>query len=257
MFVFAPSGDFVEEFTWDGAAIPYLAGRRGDTLVIFSPEQRRLDFILRGESMRSITMRGEAPRGALQYAAVTDDALFVKVTAKSATGYVARLGEDGREVARRDLEGSTWRHAGLLRPWGDSLLSLTGFFPKVDILPLTLASAPDSLSLRGFDSPMLRRTYAFSLGDARGAPLLSSSASPVGDLLFVLNMRPGWLRIDAYDRSGLLQHVLTEEDPVYNKRFYPIDLAARRSGIGAYEIAVAVVAPTPEVRLYSWTKPHP
>ena len=108
------------------------------------------------------------------------------------------------------------------------------------------------MALLGFDSPMLRRTFAFRQGDARQAPLLSSSAAPAGDRLFVLNMRPGWLRLDVYDRAGRLQHVLVEADPAYNKQFYAIDLAVRMLDGGGYQIAIAVVEPVPEIRLYRW-----
>ena len=100
---------------------------------------------------------------------------------------------------------------------------------------------------------MLRRTFAFRQGEARQAPLLSSSAAPADDRLFVLNLRPGWLRIDVYDRAGRLQHILVEGEPVYDKQFYPIDLAARQSETGGYELAVALLEPVPEVRVYRWT----
>ena len=177
VFTFAPDGTFLDETTWDGAAIPYLSGLRGDTLLVFSPEARRLDFILRGASVRHFATPADLPEGPLQYATATDAAIYLKVTAKNFAGYVARLDARGRPVARVVLPGSEWRHAGLLRPWGDSLLSLSGFFPLVDVLTPDLATPLDSMALLGFDSPMLRRTFAFRQGDARQAPLLSSSAA--------------------------------------------------------------------------------
>ena len=252
VYTFDPAGAFLDEITWDGAAIPYLAGLRGDTLLVFSPEARRLDFILHGSPVRHLATPGDLPEGPLQYATATDEAVYLKVTAKNFAGYLARLDAEGRITARVALPGSEWRHAGLLRTWGDSLLSLSGFFPIVDVLTPDLAAPLDSMALLGFDSPMLRRTFAFRQGDARQAPLLSSSAAPAGDGLFVLNMRPGWLRIDVYDRAGHLQRVLVEDEPAYDKQFYPIDLAVRQTETGGYEIAVALVEPVPEIRVYRW-----
>ena len=253
VYTFAPDGTFLDEITWDGAAIPYLAGLRGDTLLVFSPEARRIDFIRRGVSVRHVATPDDLPEGPLQYATATDEAVYVKVTAKNFAGYLARLDAGGRVSARVPLPGSEWRHAGLLRAWGDSLLSLSAFFPIVDVLAPDLATPLDSMALLGFDSPMLRRTFAFRQGEARQAPLLSSSAAPADDWLFVLNLRPGWLRIDVYDRTGRLQHILVEGEPAYDKQFYPIDLAARRSETGGYELAVALLEPVPEIRLYRWT----
>ena len=185
----------------------------------------------------------------------TAEAIYVKVVPKDEAGYVARLDSQGRVQARAPLPGPQWRHAGLLRSWDDALLSLSGFRPVVDVFSADLSTPLDTLPLVGFDSPMLRRTFAFIQGETYEAPLLSSSAAPAGDRLFVLNMRPGWLRLDVYDRAGYLQHVLVQPDPAYDKDFYPIDLAVQPSGGGRYAIAVAVVKPVPEVKLYRWDLP--
>ena len=252
VYAFAPDGTFLEEITWEGAAVPYLAGFRGDTLLVFNPEARQVDFIVEAKPVRHVATPDDLPRGPLQYLTATDEAFYLKVTAKDFAGFIVRLDAEGKEQARTALPGSEWRHAGLLRTWGDSLLSLSGFFPIVDVLDLRLALPLDSMALVGFDSPMLRRTFAFVQGEARQAPLLSSAAAPAGERLFVLNMRPGWLRIDVFDRGGQLQHILVEEDPAYDKQFYPIDLAVRSRASGGYEIAVAVLEPVPELRVYRW-----
>ena len=78
-------------------------------------------------------------------------------------------------------------------------MSLSGFRPVVNLLPRDFrdGTTPDSLALVGFGSPMLERRYAFGQGDATEAPLLTPAAAPVGDTLFVLNLRPGWVQIDA------------------------------------------------------------
>lgn len=255
IFVFSENGVLRETFTWEGAAVPYLVGRRGDTLLVFNPDAQQVDFVTGGRPVHRLTMPADIASNALRYITADDDGIYVKVVAQDAEGYILRLDDQGNPVAREALPGSHWRHAGFLRLWGDSLLSLSGFVPVVDILARDLAAPIDTMALVGFDSPMLRRTYAFLRGDTHQAPLLSSSAIPVGDRLFVLNMRPGWLRIDVFNRSGYLEHILVERDPGYNKQFYPVDLAVRRIGADLYEIAVAVVEPIPEVRVYRWEMP--
>ena len=120
----------------------------------------------------------------------------------------------------------------------------------------------DSLTLRGFDSPMLSRTRLFTLDELTQPPLLSSSAVAVGERLFVLNMRPGWLRVDVYDRSGELQYILTQPDPQFNTDYFPTDLAVRiaikgdganASGSGTvYELAVSVYKPEPRIDRFLW-----
>ena len=251
LFAFSAEGTLLEVHTWDGLAVPYLAGRRGDTLVVFSPETHRLDFVVDGVPVRTVATPDDLPRGPLQYAAATSRALFFKVDGDDFDGYLARLDEAGRVDERYALPGPPWRHAGLLRAWGDSLLSLAGYRPVIDVLPPG-GTRLDTLALAGFDSPMLPRSYAFLRGDTHAPPLLSSAAAPAGDRLFVLNLRAGWLRIDVYDRQGHLQAVLVQEDPQYDRQFFPMDLAVRRAEDGAYEIAVAVPKPRPALHLYRW-----
>jgi len=110
---------------------------------------------------------------------------------------------------------------------------------------------PDSLSLVGFDSPMLDRSRAYAQGDVDKPPLLTASAAPVGDTLFVLNLRPGWVQIDAYDRQGRLLRRLVERHDAGNSDFYPVDLDARRTN-GGYAFAVAVRSPDPQVEVFRW-----
>ena len=249
LLVFGRDGALLREIAHDGFATPYLAGRRGDTLAVFNPTTRRIDFVLDGEVMRTLPTPDEVPRsGTLQYAAVSNRAVFFKTLGDDFEGYVARLDEAGRIEERTPLPGTVWRHAGLLRTWGDTLLSLSGFRPVVDRLHPD--GRLDTLALTGFDSPMLARSRQFLLDETNEAPLLIESAAPAGELLFVLNLRPGWLQIDAYDRTGHLQHRLIQPDPEYNKQFYPRDLAARRLPDGSYELAVVYTSPEPGVALY-------
>ena len=239
------------EITWNDLQVPWLAGQRRDTIIVYSPSSAQFAFLAGGRHSHSVPAPPGIPREALQYAAAGETDLYLKVVTRDEQGFLVRMSADGRVLSRRVLEGSQWRHAGLLRPWQDVLMSLSGFYPVVDLYPFSLAGAHDSLALRGFDSPMLHRTRAFDSGKGRGAPLLAGSAVALDSALYVLNMRPGWLRIDVYDRTGMLRHVLLDGDPVLQKSFYPIDIAVRSSGHGV-EIAVAVLEPAPEVRIYNW-----
>jgi len=235
----------VREEDW---SYPYLAGHRGDSIVVFQPDLHRLDVVHDGRVVRRRPTPTDLPEDALQYAAVTDSAAYLKVVSEQADNVLARLDAQGAYAARIALPGPRWRHAGLLRPWGDSLLSLSGYRPVVDVL--TADDTLDSLRLVGFDSPMLARSRTFLRGDTHEAPLLTASAAAAGDYLFVLNMRPGWLRIDVYGRDGRLQQVFTQPDPGYDKQFYPMDLAARQLDADHVALAVAVAEPEPAVYLY-------
>lgn len=250
IFVFGPEGRFIEEAVLDGTGVPYLAGFRGDTLVVFDPAALRLDFVLGGDVVRQLSLAAEPVRGALVYAAVTDSALYVKQVGEGIEGYLARFDEAGREAERFPLTAPYWRHAGLLRTWGDSLLSLSGFRPVVDVLPSPGAAALDTLALAGFDSPMLARSRAFIRGEVDAPPLLTPAAAAAGDRLFVLNLRPGWLQVDVFDRRGVLQRRLIQPEPGFQKNFFPQDLAARRLDAETYEIAVVYRDPEPRLDLY-------
>jgi hypothetical protein len=235
--------------------VPYIAGVRGDTVVVFNAGANRLDFVASGRTRRSIAFERPADE-TLAYALATDTSLYAKVVGEEIDNVLLRLNEQGDVATRTTLEGPYWRHAGFLRAWGDSLVSLSGFRPVVDLLPMSFRpeARPDTLALRGFDSPMLERSYAFLQGDVTKAPLLSVSAAALGRRLFVLNLRPGWLRVDVYSRNGRLQRVLTEAAREGSRDDYPRDIDVRRTARG---IQVAIVRSNPEARveLYEWTAP--
>ena len=255
LFYFDAHGFFVREVDWEGASVPYLAELRGDTAIVFSPGSRRIDYIVNNGPVHAQPTPDDLEAAALQYVTTARAGTFLKVAGKDIAPFLAQLGADGTITQRVPLKGSAWRHAGPLRVSGDSLLSFSGFFPVVDVHMLPLRNAADSVVLKGFDSPMLARTYAFTQGEGRGAPLLMSAAALAGPYLFALNLRPGWLRIDVYNHAGLLQNVLIEPDPGYNRNYYPVDIAVQQHASGAYRIAVAIVEPEPVVRLYRW-RPH-
>jgi len=254
LFQFGPEGRLVREITGGGFRTPYLIGTRGDTLVVFNAKTNRIDFVTEGRRQpdRSVSYQRPAPE-TLVYMLATDTTLYAKVVGQRTESFIARLNDRGASVARAPLDGPHWRYAGFLRAWADSLVSLSGFRPAVEVLPRPFrdGSAPDSLALVGFDSPMLERRHAFGQGDATEAPLLTPAAAPVGDTLFVLNLRPGWVQIDAYDRDGRLQRRLVERHEEGNPNFYPLDLDARRTDTG-YVFAVTIRSPAPRLKLFRW-----
>jgi hypothetical protein len=267
LFFFDRDGTLQHEVTDSSFAVPYLIGVRGDdrrseaprdTLVVFHAETNRIAFVTRDGPLpgRARTYERPAPES-LVYLLATDTSLYAKAVGQDAGATLTRLDERGQPAGRIDLSGPYWQHAGFLRTWGDSLLSLSGFRPVVHRLPrdFSAGAQPDSLSLLGFDSPMLDRRHAYAQGDISKPPLLTASAAPVGDTLFVLNLRPGWVQIDAYDRRGRLLRRLVERHDAGNSDFYPVDLDVRWTSEG-YLFAVAVRSPTPQVQLFRW-RPTP
>ncbi len=253
LYVLSSEGRFLRSFELPEVKYPYLAGFKQDTLLIFSPDARKILFVRNDRVARSIDTPADLPGAdALQYVTASDRGIFFKTVGADREGYVVSLQDDGEIVDGEVLYGPFWRHAGLLRLWGDTLVSLSGYRPVVDLV--YPGSHVDTLALLGFDSPMLARSRSFALGRIDQGPLLSSSASAVGDRLFVLNLRPGWLQVDLYDRTGRLRDVLVQQDPGFDRNFYPVDLAVRRSDSGDYLIAVAVSTP-PEIRAYRWQPP--
>lgn len=254
LFEFAPDGSFRREIVDEAFDVPYLMGHRADTLVVFNAGADRIDFVSRGQRLagRSISYDRPTPE-ALVYMLATDESLYAKVVGQETGSQVVRLNQTGGVEARAELGGPYWRRAGFLRSWGDSLLSLSGYRPVVHRLPSRFGdgATPDSLLLVGFDSPMLERSYAYAAGDVDKPPLLSASGAAIGDSLFVLNLRPGWVQIDLYNRNGRLQRQLVEPHSGGSRDFYPHDLDVRRVR-GGYRFAVAVRSPTPALEIFEW-----
>ena len=254
LFRFGPEGRLRREGAGQGFQTPYLIGTRGDTLVVFNAGSNRVDFVVDGVRVAARSVPYERPAAeTLVYMLATDTSLYAKVVGQETDSFIARLDEDGTPTARAPLQGPYWRYAGFLRAWGDTLVSLSGFRPVVDVLPPAFrdGTAPDSLALVGFDSPMLERSYAFGQGDVTEAPLLTPAAAPVGDTLFVLNLRPGWVQVDAYDRRGRLQRRLVEPRESTRPNFYPLDLDVRRTAEG-YRFAITLRSPEPRLEVFRW-----
>jgi len=248
---FDESGTVTEQIEAADYEFPYIAGFHGDTLMVFSPQTRTVESFLGADRVKSLPMPDDLPeRGAFQYAAASEGRLYFKAIADDFQGYVVRLGSGGQIEERWNLDGPYWRYAGRLRIWDDSLLSLSGYRPVVHIQ--IGEAAIDTMALVGFDSPMLARSGRFVTGDLAVPPLLTTSAAPSGDYLFVLNMRPGWLRVDVYNRDGQLKRILTQPSPEFNQDYYPTDIAVRQRESGAFEFAVTVYKPEPRIERFIW-----
>ena len=101
----------------------------------------------------------------------------------------------------------------------------------------------DTLALVGFSSPQLPRSAQFERGEVDEPPLLTSSASAVGDRLFVLNLRTDHVRIDVYGRDGRLERVLSTRPVQGPETAFMLDLAARPGPDGSIDLAVLFTRP--------------
>lgn len=238
---------------------PYLAGLSGDTVAVFSPSNLAIYRLVGGEITDS-TMIDDPQRNesSLVYGTVGDRIHYKRVGPEQ-EGIVVSFAAGGDRIDTTRLPAPHWRHAGLLKTWGDTVVSLSGFRPVVDLITSSGAgtagggsTSSDTLSLVGFDSPMLARSRAFMLGEVHEAPLLSASAAAAGDHLFVMNMRAGWLQVDVFGRDGRIQHRLVESTADYRSAFFPQDIDVRRVQDG-YELAVILSQPDPELRVFRWT----
>ncbi len=262
---FASSGAYLDATPLPADGFPYLAGARGDTVVVLARGPSELWWVVPG---RGVVRRLPAPADA-SAALARPGRLAVRVGGGPEAGgppAVVQLREDGRALARTALAGAPWRSVGFLRAWGDTLVALSGYRPVLDLVPdgasagRPAAPAPraDTLALTGFDSPQLIRSAQFVRGDVDEPPLLASSAAPLGDRLFVLNLRGDHVRVDVYGRDGRLQHVLVSPGARTPVEPVALDLAVRQRG-DAVEIAVLralppglLKAPASEVALYRW-----
>lgn len=253
VYRFDRSGQMNNAITLASSNHPYLAGWKQDTLVVLDPETHRLHYVHDDVVHRSVTIEAaDAMENAYVYATHGADGPVVKTVRSDRGGEILFLNDHGRVRSTRPLEGPFWRHAGFIRTWGDRIISLCGYRPVLDLM--NSDGAIDTLALRGFDSPMLSRSRLFILDEVDEPPLLYSSAATAGDALFVLNLRPGWLRIDLYDRTGMLQRVLTEKAAL-DQGYYPVDLSVYAGPGDDYWIAVAVAGNDPRLDLYRWSRP--
>jgi hypothetical protein len=224
-------------------------------MVVFTPADPRILLILDERLERSFPIPDDRPsNNGLQYVTAGDEGFFYKVIQDDYEGYIASLDGSGSETGRVKLTGDYWRYAGALRLWSGSLISLSGYLPQIYQIQRTVGTMQiDSMALYGFDSPILSRTRQFMLGDLTQPPLLTSAAAGLDDHLFVLNMRPGWLRIDVYNDSGTLEAILTQPNPEFNTEYFPSDISVRKvDDTPEYEFAISIVEPVGRVDRFRW-----
>ncbi|WP_412061662.1 hypothetical protein [Rubrivirga sp. IMCC45206] len=246
-------GRFLDATALPADGFPYLAGTRGDTVVVLARQAGELWWAVPGQG---VVRRVPAPDGAaLALAAPGRLAVRVGGGPDAREPVVIGLDETGAETSRAPINGPAWRAIGRLRLWGDSLVALSGYRPVVDVLALG-AAAFDTLALVGFTSPQAVRSAQFMRGDADEPPLLTSSAAALGDRLLAINLRTDHVRLDVYGRGGRLERVLVSR--AAEETDVPLDLAVRERG-DAVEIAVLwarppgiLSGPTARVVLYRW-----
>jgi len=258
LYRYTGDGRHVATHDPEGLDVPYLAGIRGDTLLVFNAGANRIDALVDGERVPDASTPLQRPsEQSLAYVVATETALYAKVVGTDIASTIGRVTPSGAMSPTMELPGPFWRHAGFLRVWDDRLISLTGYRPVVDLFSLPAPSAPpDTLALVGFDSPMLERSYRFLQGDVDNAPVLSASAAPAGDHLYVLNLRPSTMRVDVYGRDGRLQRILIGTGAPQEGSLYLRDVDVRVSE-DTVDVAVALTLPEPEVRLYRWVNDAP
>lgn len=255
----AADGTYDREVASTRFDVPYLTGVVGDTIWVFNAESDVLVGVVDDEVLDDAGFAIErADEASLAYTAAHPDAFYLKLLGEEIGSTIYQYDWDGTMQTAYTLPQEYWRYAGFLRVHNDEVWSLSGLRPVVDRLPLDLSTAPstpDTLALRGFDSPMLERSYAFLRGDTHQPPLLIPSVDLIDDRLFVLNVRSGWIQVDVFGDDGALQRRLIEANPQPNRDFFPQDLSVHSHEEG-YDITIAVSDPAPMVVTYRWT-PEP
>ena len=255
LVTFDAEGGYERALQYAAFSYPFIAGALGDTVAVLNRGAHRVDFVV-GDDVVGAVAVPEARNG---NALLTHDGLYYKTAAKGESATLYRFDAAGAEQARWTMTGPYWRHFGFLRTWGDSLLALSGYRPVVDVLAPDApgGSVLDTLTLVGFDSPQLERSRLWAEGDVDEPPLLSPAAAPLGEHLFVLNARPGWVHIDVFarDANGLrLQRSLIQPDPQMDNQMLFVDLGARRVS-GGIEFVVLTTKPRPGLSFYRWETP--
>lgn len=232
---------------------PFIAGASGDTVAVLSRGRSAIHTILFSADEEPIILSStEIPENHNAVAAWADGDTYVKFADEAVGSHILRISD----TVSFDLEPPHWRHIGVLRLWGDTLVAASGYRPVVHIIGVAAPSGspPDSLYLMGFDSPQLHRSRLFAVGSIKEPPLLIPSVAGVGSRLFVLNSRPGWVHIDVFRRSGdvlLIEHSLLSPQPELGRQFFASDLAVREIA-GGFEITILENRPITAISRFFW-----
>jgi hypothetical protein len=221
---FTLAGQPLESIRHTEMTYPYLSGAVDSTVYVYDAGSERLITVNHGvvDDVRDLPVRAGAMNLARSIA-VFGNHVYVKDTGRgdAATLTVLTRSDPTSLPNRTRLRGEAWRYHGVMRPWNGRITGSSAFQP---VLYMFQPSWPvDSLRLKGFDSPMLARSRAFALGDVSDPPLMISAFSASGANLFVLNVRPGTIRIDEYDAKGVLQRIFEWIAPE-PEAFTPVDL---------------------------------
>jgi hypothetical protein len=254
LHVFSEDGTYREALP-ETYQYPFLGGARGDTVAVLSRGTGRLHLVTLASGRSAADF--PAPEGRNPVPGFGPGGLFVKVADQASGAAVYRLDPSGGGVLERHaLVEPYWRHLGVLRAWGDTLVSASGYRPVVDVLPSGRGASPlDTLALVGFDSPQLERSRLFTIGNIKEPPLLAPSVAGAGPLLFVLSARPGWVQIGAFGREdgGLrLRRHLVSPGAAVGRQHFVADFAARQRD-GGYDLIVLENRPRPALVRYRWT----
>lgn len=240
---------------WSVPGTPFLAGLLADTVVVFEANNARFHFLTpSGLSADSVVVPNlPEDRTLVRYGAATSNYLYFKAGSAETRPFVQVLSREGTLLKTYTFEeGRHWRYAGLLRTQGDTLLSLSGYRPVIDRLTLTdQGLSRDTLSLFGFDSPMLFRTRLAMKRKSVQAPLITSASAVVGTYVFALNLRPGWIQVDVFE-NGTLVRSLIAGDVAINRNFWPVDLDVRAVE-GGFDLAVALTRPEAQILRFHWS----
>ena len=246
--LFGADGAYQRRIDLPPESFPYFAGASGDTIAVLSRGPGTLLWLTPAEG---VVREADVREGVVSaWAPSPTGPAWVRRGggAGDARAELVQLAPDGRRLRTVALPVA-WRASGYVRAWGDSVLALSGYRPVIDLqagrsetgranaVRSADADLADTLALRGFDSPQLARSAQFMRGDADEPPLLTSSAAPLGDALYVLNLRGDHVRVDVYGRDGVLRRVLVSPRPWQPLQHVAFDLAVRRHE-GAVELAV-------------------
>ena len=263
--VFGADGAYQSQTGLPETSYPYFAGASGEAVAVLARGTGEVLWAVPGDGVVREISVGEGARNA--WASSPTGSLVVR--------FGGGIADEPAEIRQLDAAGtvlrttplpSPWRASGFLRVWGDTPVALSGYRPVID---LVTEGRADTLALQGFDSPQLARSAQFVRGDADEPPLLTSSAAPLGDHLYVLNLRGDHVRVDVYGRDGVLQRVLVSPGPWHVLEHVALDIGARLSTDpgqpeGTVELAVlmqrsrgVIQEADAFVALYRWSPPAP
>ena len=227
VWTFNLDGDSTGALGLQNLDYPYFAGRSGDAVALFSAGSGEIRFVTQVDEDIGIAIEpapalpdGNESSSLSRFVLVVDSVVYVRETDDTGRPQITVVDAAGT-VITKVLPGGAWRYHGVFREWRGRAAASSSYRPVLYFFDPEAAF--DSLYLTGFDSPMLARSRSFSLGETEEPPLMISGFRPVGDHLFVLNVRPGILRIDDYDVDGQLVAVYERESPKPDA-FTPVDL---------------------------------